>query len=140
MNKRALSPLIATVLLIAFAVALGVMIMTWTSQLPDSGNECGKIILQDEGICYNGEGITLKIRNVGEVDVDAISVEINDDIKRSVNEIKNTKIPVNQVLGRELTYTKTGQAGVKIRAILGTGNEATECQMPAISIRPLDNC
>lgn len=31
MNKRAISPLIATVLLVAFAVALGAVVMSWTS-------------------------------------------------------------------------------------------------------------
>ena len=33
MNKRGLSPIIATVLLIAFAVAIGAMIMSWTSEI-----------------------------------------------------------------------------------------------------------
>ena len=31
MNKRGLSPIIATILLIAFAVAIGAMIMSWTT-------------------------------------------------------------------------------------------------------------
>ncbi|MFH1770102.1 MAG: archaellin/type IV pilin N-terminal domain-containing protein [archaeon] len=31
MNKRGLSPIIATILLIAFAVAIGAMIMSWTA-------------------------------------------------------------------------------------------------------------
>jgi flagellin-like protein len=140
MNKRALSPLIATVLLIAFAVALGVMIMTWTSQLPDSGSKCGEIVLSDQGICYTGDSISLKIRNTGIVAVAAVSVEINDDIKRSVIEPKDSQIPVSQVLGREVDYIKTGRASVKIKAVAENNGELTECPAPAITVPLLNNC
>ena len=34
-SKKALSPLIATVLLVAFAVALGAVVMSWTSGAPE---------------------------------------------------------------------------------------------------------
>ena len=36
MNKRGISPIVATVLLIAFAVALGAMIMNWSSNIGDT--------------------------------------------------------------------------------------------------------
>ncbi|MFC2136176.1 archaellin/type IV pilin N-terminal domain-containing protein [Bacteroidota bacterium] len=40
MNKRGLSPIIATVLLIAFAVAIGAMIMSWTAGIVKESPEC----------------------------------------------------------------------------------------------------
>jgi len=40
MNKRGLSPIIATVLLIAFAVAIGAMIMSWTSDIVKKAPSC----------------------------------------------------------------------------------------------------
>lgn len=36
MNKKGLSPIIATILLIAFAVAIGAMIMSWTTGVTES--------------------------------------------------------------------------------------------------------
>jgi len=38
-GKKALSPLIATVLLVAFAVALGAVVMSWTSGSGDEVHE-----------------------------------------------------------------------------------------------------
>ncbi len=43
MNKRGLSPIIATVLLIAFAVAIGAMIMSWTSDVVKEAPTCADI-------------------------------------------------------------------------------------------------
>src|SRR3989338_6050937 len=43
-SKRAISPLIATVMLIAFAVALGAVVMNW-----------GKGYIEDQGIIPSGE-------------------------------------------------------------------------------------
>lgn len=43
LNKRGISPLIATVLLVAFAVALGAVVMSWTSGVepePAIGGTC----------------------------------------------------------------------------------------------------
>ena len=57
MKKKGISPLIATVLLIAFAVALGALVMTYSGSL----SECGKIDIEisevggSPQICYNSE-------------------------------------------------------------------------------------
>lgn len=51
MNKRGLSPIIATILLIAFAVAIGVMIMSWTTGTVKESTHCDDI--SDEIINVN---------------------------------------------------------------------------------------
>ncbi|MBU0471641.1 MAG: hypothetical protein KKF89_00905 [Nanoarchaeota archaeon] len=43
MNKRGLSPIIATILLIAFAVAIGAMIMSWTAGIVKEAPECSDL-------------------------------------------------------------------------------------------------
>jgi len=48
-GKRGMSPLIATVLLIGFAVALGVMIMSITQ--PMIGKKCDDISFQSANLC-----------------------------------------------------------------------------------------
>lgn len=51
MNKRGLSPVLATILLIAFAVAIGAMIISFTSSVVKEAPTCddipNKIINQD---------------------------------------------------------------------------------------------
>lgn len=51
-GKRGISPLIATVLLIGFAVALGVMIMTITNPLASSA--CNDIQIKTTNFCKEG--------------------------------------------------------------------------------------
>ena len=51
-GKRGLSPLIATVLLIGFAVALGVMIMSITNPLVSSS--CSDITIKTTNFCKEG--------------------------------------------------------------------------------------
>ena len=61
MGKRGLSPLIATVLLIAFAVSIGAVIMTYSASL----TECGNIaftVYEKEGkpdVCYNSKAVSV---------------------------------------------------------------------------------
>lgn len=43
MNKRGLSPIIATILLIAFAVAIGAMIMSWTAGIIKEAPKCSDL-------------------------------------------------------------------------------------------------
>ncbi|MBW2976682.1 hypothetical protein KY347_04510 [Candidatus Woesearchaeota archaeon] len=56
-NKRGVSPLIATVLLISFAVALGAVVMNWGSNFD---------LLKEEDVCYD---INLKLRNLNGAEV-----------------------------------------------------------------------
>ena len=72
MNKRGISPILATVLLIGFAVALGAMVMNWTKDL--SSDPCkdvdisiyqsGKLL--EPGVCYTTDNkILLNVENKG---------------------------------------------------------------------------
>lgn len=47
MNKRAISPLVATILLLAFALVIGVLTMTWGRSYVDTGAEASP---EDEGL------------------------------------------------------------------------------------------
>ncbi|MAG38783.1 hypothetical protein CMO90_01735 [Candidatus Woesearchaeota archaeon] len=54
MNKRGLSPIVATILLIAFAVAIGAMIMSWTAGLVKEAPTCEDIpteIISSDKFC-----------------------------------------------------------------------------------------
>jgi flagellin-like protein len=61
-SKKAMSPLIATVLLIAFAVALGALIINWSSSIVST--ECQfSLELNSKSTCINGNIVKLGIIN-----------------------------------------------------------------------------
>lgn len=61
MNKKGVSPLIATVLLISFAVALGAVVMNWAGSLSHGSELCEGASVQIaqanavKQICYDGQ-------------------------------------------------------------------------------------
>ena len=77
MNKRAISPLVATILLIAFAIALGLVVMNWGKSYIEEKAEftagaadlsgCGLVelsIIQVSGrdkICYNPNDFSIEV-------------------------------------------------------------------------------
>lgn len=84
-NKRGVSPLIATVLLISFAVALGSVVLNWGRNLDISkpGDTCSGVSInirniEDLGACYVGSGQDAYIRfiidNNGDIAVAGLGI------------------------------------------------------------------
>jgi len=89
MGRRGLSPLIATILLIAFAAALGTLIMTWAlpdGQLRTADDPCLNVQLElqqlpgAQAICYsqNSREMRFIVKNVGETHVPALRLRITN--------------------------------------------------------------
>lgn len=79
LNKKGMSPLIVTILLIAFAVALGTMIMNWSSETViatpiscETTNLAFQVAFDEEALCYNDETqeLQLAIKNDGSSSID----------------------------------------------------------------------
>lgn len=71
MNKKAISPLIATVLLLAFAVSLGTMVVSYVIDATKS-NPCENVVIALEGstaACYNQDSVSFIVANKGDVTV-----------------------------------------------------------------------
>ncbi len=84
-SKRGVSPLIATILLIAFAVALGSVIMNWGLNLSaqNSDDPCQRIRLELKPIgnaeaCYGNTGtqgyVNFILENTGTSDISGVSI------------------------------------------------------------------
>ncbi|MEM4260044.1 MAG: archaellin/type IV pilin N-terminal domain-containing protein [Candidatus Woesearchaeota archaeon] len=76
-NKKGLSPLIATLLLVAFAVALGAMIINIGSSVAKSGNDCENLdlkIINQNTMCYNQQDAqsNADIRSQNSIQIDDI--------------------------------------------------------------------
>ena len=81
--KKAMTPLISSIILIMFAVGLGIIVMSWGKA--DAGIEpttCDKASLAiitfegEEQLCYTEDSIKFTIENNGEADILAIKLSI----------------------------------------------------------------
>src|SRR3989344_8940696 len=85
-QKKGVSPLIATVLLISFAVALGAVVMNWGRNIDISkpDDKCTGVEIKsrktDYEVCFLGSGsdayINFILDNTGSVDIDGLSIWI----------------------------------------------------------------
>jgi len=103
LHKRGVSPLIATVLLIAFSVALGAIIMSWgrsfvTTQTDTVGSQSAQemrcsldvavdwLIIGDEyQVCHGSRGVNVTVQNVGNIDITGIKIQAIDSSGMTFN-------------------------------------------------------
>src|SRR3989338_6318756 len=99
-NKRGVSPLIATVLLISFAVALGSVVLNWGRNLDISkpGDKCASIsikLLTVDGfqVCYSNMGVDSHIKfiieNIGNFDADGLGIWITGEKSTKLLDFNN---------------------------------------------------
>ncbi|MBI2141108.1 hypothetical protein HYU16_01655 [Candidatus Woesearchaeota archaeon] len=135
-NKRGVSPLIATVLLIAFAVALGAVVMNWgrgfvqqqtTEAEKTTQTKLGcslKVnlkVAEIDGVpqvCYGGSGsagyIELRLNNNDESnDIKGLSVSVGGETGIYNNDTINTTIPVGLAGYLNMSYSYTAYGKVK---------------------------
>lgn len=79
-NKKAVSPLIATVLLIAFAVSLGAVLLTYMTSLGECGGVSIEIAELNENpqICYNSNTnkLDFTLENSGHEDIEYLKLTL----------------------------------------------------------------
>src|SRR3989338_3980314 len=102
-SKKGVSPLIATVLLIAFAVALGSVVMNWglNLNLGKSADKCRNVEIKIRNIdaaevCFGGFGtngyIHFIIDNTGTADISGLAVWIVGDKGTNLFDLDNISI------------------------------------------------
>src|SRR3989338_1350441 len=108
-NKRGVSPLIATVLLISFAVALGSVVLNWGRNLDISrpGYACSGVAIKmrniaDAEVCYAGSGsgtyINFVIDNIGSTGIDGLWIWITGEKGTKLLDINDISIKKGQLL------------------------------------------
>lgn len=117
-NKRGVSPLIATVLLISFAVALGAVVMNWGRNLDisKSGGECIGVAIKirevgNSQVCYSGSGkdayINFIIDNEGNIAIDGLGIWIVGEKGTKLLDFNEFSIKKNTLLdikGKSVKY------------------------------------
>lgn len=117
-NKRGVSPLIATVLLIAFSVALGAVVMTWGKNIEfsDLDDKCSQVKFElkpvnNNGVCYKTDGslryINFLLENSGKQDISGLTINVVGEKKVMIFDIDSVTIKKDTLFEKkdqELTY------------------------------------
>jgi flagellin-like protein len=127
-QKRGVSPLIATILLIAFAVALGAVVMSWGRSVDISGEsdsieKCAETSLKVDTIegvpqvLYSGEGnngfVEFTIENNGNQDISGLIVWVVGEKETMINDLGNIEIKIGYPLTKRLDYNFNKYGNIK---------------------------
>ena len=137
MEKKGLSPIIATVLLIAFAVALAAMIINWSNDFQVTS--CAGVTLRIEstsgnpGFCYKGDEVQFSVRNEGPTKVDKVALRTNVDVGESM-------MDVGDVVTRTIPFRTVANVKIELIPYILKESEFVQCADAAITREVLVPC
>lgn len=141
-SRRGMSPLIATVLLMAFAVALGGMIMNWSFDASSQSGECDKIAVSVQHFCATDKGILLTLRNNREsVPISGVKINLIEASIESTLSIKDSALQPGQPIEQIVIPAAVSQfTKAEIIGVVGTSANPIICSEPLASADPLQPC
>ncbi|MBU0929904.1 MAG: hypothetical protein KJ623_02435 [Nanoarchaeota archaeon] len=100
MNKRGISPLIATVLIIGFTIIIAVVVMTWgldiynnykekTTEESSVALKCSNLDFSIREACIFGDNVDVSLENTGQEDISGFLYRVKSDAGLDVNEDSN---------------------------------------------------
>ncbi len=155
-SKKGVSPLIATILLIAFAVALGSVVLNWglNLDLGKSPDKCRNVEIKVRNIdgseiCFGGVGqngyINFIIDNVGEKDISGIAIWIIGDKGTRLFDLDDILIKRSALFEKKdksITYDFTAYGNLKkVQFIPKIKSDAIDiCTKNSIEVTKLGAC
>jgi flagellin-like protein len=92
-SKKAISPILATLLLIVIAVAAIVVTYAWVmTYMGSAGTQAGVMLKQDSDCLWKTGNVTIYVRNIGTSDAEIDKVYINSAPQSSVTYTPSSKI------------------------------------------------
>ena len=142
-NKRGISPLIATVLLISFAVSIGALIMNWSSAdtIPIAmGNPtCVAVELSVLSSCQSDTEIALSLKNDGTAIIGGIILRSND--ANSINYfIPSSSIGLTENRVIRLSKANFNSDTFDIIPIINSNGNELSCTSKALIVSSLIPC
>jgi len=147
-NRRGISPLIATVLLIAFAVSIGTMIMSWGKDVASVG-DCSETKLEVQVIggkplfCYDtlNNKINVMVKNVGSTNVDKLKMRVvAPDFSSEDRDLDDSSIKSGDIMTKNIDYTRSGKFRVELLPIIMVGGKETVCSEKNVYIDDIGSC
>lgn len=150
-NKRGVSPLIATVLLIAFAVALGAVVMNWgrgyvestaqfAQQKSDLAMQCSmevraKILTLDNvpQICYNSTHVKFTLENNGLTTLNQLQITLIGGNAVNTTLYTNLSLAQAEVKIFNVTYDNTTLGAIK-QVRITPGTKSILCPESAVTV------
>jgi hypothetical protein len=144
-SRKAVSPLIATMFLILFAISLGAIVMFAGTAISDR-EFCKGIYLEAETVCDGGGYINFAITNQGGIDIANLQVsaigdknvhiwsvgEISPNIKSTISRKDNSLTYSLESVGlvREVTFTP----------YIRLGNDIKQCTANRLRVNTIERC
>jgi hypothetical protein len=137
-----MSPLIATVLLMAFAVALGGMIMNLGGTNPvKSVLDCTAVSLDIIQFCHDDQAINIHTRNTGDKTIDELTLKIVNPGGQFSITLQGSQVRKGQTLTKQVPFLVTNDTAVSLLASLSNNGQPPElCPTPYITKQPLPKC
>lgn len=123
MNKRAVTPLISSLMLIFFAVILGVIVMSWGNSSPNERSavqSCDKASIRvisinnEEQVCYKNGKAYFTLENNGEVTLSGAKISIIGSNSIGQDEL-NSILTVGDIKRLEAAYNPSIGTLMQIR-------------------------
>lgn len=148
-GRKGMSPLLVTIFLVAFAVALGAMVMSWgsggegrDSSTCDSVSISPQMLGGDELICYNRSAGRLKVVVINSGDVDlqgVVNRQIDSDYDAKDEVISNSDLREGQVLSTELVLSP-GRVRVELIPVISVLGDEVLCSDKSLIRENIDEC
>lgn len=141
MGRRGMSPLIATVLLMAFAVALGGMIMNLRIDL-GTDDACKGITVRIDQFCARDRQIDLILTNLPESQpIAGVKVLVLDSGVESALTVKDSDVAPGKDLRIGIPFAAGADATASIIGIVGSPSAPYACvDTPLYTADPLPPC
>jgi flagellin-like protein len=146
MNKKGISPLVSTLLLIFFAVALGLVVMSWgkTAQIEEIEASCDEIDLDiitinDESQICTAEGkLKFTLENTGSVKINGVKLFI---ISNEIEKIDlEADIPAADIVNLETAYSSTQIQKIKITPKVSDHLQEEFCAKKGVELENINEC
>jgi flagellin-like protein len=149
LGRRGISPLIATVLLIAFAVAVGTLIMGWIGKETTTVGDCSETKLEIQMInekplfCYDmlNNKINVMVKNTGNTDINRLKMRIiTPDFNTEDKDLTDSAIKAGDIKTKNIQYIHSGKFRVEIIPVITSGGKEKTCSDKYIFTDDIISC
>lgn len=142
-NKRGISPLVATILLIAFAVSIGALIMNWSSSESSSAvlktGTCSVVELSMLSSCQSDTEISLSLKNSGNSLITAVILR-SDTGGRIDYFVPSSAIEANTNRVIRVSKNDFNKESFSIIPVINSDSNELSCTSKALTVSSLVVC
>ena len=148
-GKKAISPLIMTIILIAVAVSLGTMIMNWGSNAVKMSPTCDSVRIEFQeyrdakAVCYDANAKELRfiLKNTGRSEIDSIIYRnVMPNLRVTEFILDNSKMGPSEVYSKSFEYNLGTKVQLEFIPSIVGGEGKELCSSKSLIINDLPFC